>query len=284
MFDSHKNYVIADLHSHSTASDGVLSPKAMFERAQEKGIEIYALTDHDCVDGYLSLQELAKQEQSPKLISGIEWSTLHKGMNIHIVGLNFDATHPSVTQAIKKLQNTREQRSYIIVEKLKKAGLKITYEDVKAISGANHPARPHFAQFLVDSGQVKNTQAAFNKYLGAGKVGDVKSDFPSIEEVVKVTHEAGGVAVFAHPHKYRMTQTKLIGCLEYFKEVGGDAVELGVAQMHPQLRKRLTSVCKSLGLKGSSGSDFHQPNLPWCELGKFEHVPKELEPIWTNFN
>ncbi|MCJ8312919.1 MAG: PHP domain-containing protein [Saccharospirillaceae bacterium] len=107
MFDSHKNYVIADLHSHSTASDGVLSPKAMFERAQEKGIEIYALTDHDCVDGYLSLQELAKQEQSPKLISGIEWSTLHKGMNIHIVGLNFDATHPSVTQAIKKLQNTK---------------------------------------------------------------------------------------------------------------------------------------------------------------------------------
>ncbi|BCE01963.1 PHP domain-containing protein [Marinicellulosiphila megalodicopiae] len=283
MFDSQKNYVIADLHSHSTASDGMLSPKAMYERAQEKGIEIYALTDHDTVDGYLSIKELANKEGVPKLISGIEWSTLYKGMNIHIVGLNFDANHPAVTSAINELQNTRDQRSFIIVERLQKAGLNITYEDVKALSGDNHPARPHFARYLVDSGQVKNSQAAFNKYLGAGKPGDVKTNFPSIEEVIKITQAAGGIAVFAHPHKYKMTQTKLISCIEYFKSAGGNAVELGVAQMNPQLRKRLTLVCKELELKGSSGSDFHQPDLSWCELGKFEHVPKEIEPIWIDF-
>ena len=214
-----------DLHCHTTASDGALAPEVLIDRAIGRNIETLAITDHDTMAGYREVADYAK-ERGLRLIPGIELSSQWRGMGIHVVGLGMDPTHPVMVEAERSQTDVRRARAITIAERLeKKMQKKIDFSAVEALAGGE-VGRPHFAQYLVEQGMVPDRQTAFKKYLGAGKVGDVKSGWPTMETVVKWIVESGGQAVLAHPHHYKLTRTKLLDCIAAFQHAGGQAMEI----------------------------------------------------------
>jgi len=269
-----------DLHSHSLYSDGILRPQAVVSRAKAHGVTTLALTDHDTTQGLAEAREQAALE-GIELIAGIEFSCLWKGMGIHVVGLNVDVTAPSLIQAELQQQQAREERAVTIAERLDKAGFSGTYEGAMALADGGVIGRPHFARYMVSTGKVKSMAAAFKKYLGAGKVGDVKQVWPDIATAVRWITEAGGVAVVAHPDKYKLTRTKLKRLLVDFKEAGGQAMEVVSGRQQPQTTEDLGRIANEFGLYASCGSDFHVPDQPWQELGKCSPLPEGVTPVWN---
>jgi len=273
-----------DLHCHSTASDGKLSPEAVAELVQERDVELFALTDHDTIAGYSELK--ASGALTAKYwVSGIEFSTLALKQNIHIIGLDFDENHPHMLEALAHQAQARKARAKTIALKLTKAGLPDVYEDALALSGsADSIGRPHFAQALLAKGYCHSEQRAFDRWLGAGKIGDVKAGWPTMEQAVEWIKASGGVAVIAHPLRYKMTFSKLRLLIEQFANCGGDAVEVVDTQAKPDKLRHLIRVVDSHGLAGSGGSDFHDPSWRWAPLGEVGEIPASLEPVWQRFS
>lgn len=271
-----------DLHCHSTASDGHLSPSELVARAHEKGVDVLALTDHDTLAG-LPEAEAAALDLGLKLVSGIEFSAQWGGRSIHIVGLNVDVEAPSLRLAVESQLSVRELRGIKVAERLQKAGIGGALEGAKAIASGAVLGRPHFAQFLLESGHVKTINEAFKKYLGAGKPGDVKNLWPEVAEVVGWIVAAGGVAVIAHPHKYKMTRTKLCALVDDFAQAGGQAMEVVSGLMQSGVASFLARICSDYELAASCGSDFHFPGGKWQELGQFSAMPPNCKPVWELF-
>ena len=273
-----------DLHCHTTASDGALSPCDLVMRADDRGIKTLAITDHDTLAGFRDVKLLA-EKQGMQLISGIELSCVWKGINIHIVGLNYDPDSPVIQQAERSQLAVRDERAELIAHRVGKQ-LRQTFdmEQVKAYAGDGAIGRPHFARYMVDQKWVPDMATAFKKYLGSGKTGDVKTGWPELATVVDWVREAGGIAVMAHPHHYKMTRTKLKNCLADFAQAGGQAMEVACGLMTPNERGQMTSLAKELGLMGSCGSDFHGPNKFGLDLGVMPAFPKEITPVWQAFN
>ena len=253
--------MIYDLHTHSNASDGFLSPQALIERAMTKGVGAIALTDHDTLAGQAEAQ-LAAETAGIQLISGIEFSTQWLGRSIHVVGLGFDPAAPSLVEGIARQSISRTERARTIGEKLAKVGIGNAYAGALAIAGDSVLGRPHFAQYLVAEGAVKDVASAFKRYLGAGKIGDVKQQWPTVDEAVHWIKAAGGVAVIAHPDKYDMTRSKLCQLLGLFKEAGGDALEVISGKQINTVTDKLARLAGQFSLAASCGSDFHMPNQP----------------------
>ncbi len=273
-----------DLHCHTTASDGALAPEALIDRAISRNIETLAITDHDTMAGYRQVKEYAK-ECGLRLIPGIELSSQWRGIGIHVVGLNMDPTHPIIVEAERSQTQVRRERAKTIAQRLeKKLQKEIDFKAVEALAGGE-VGRPHFAQYLVEQGMVSDRQTAFKKYLGAGKVGDVKSGWPEMETVVKWIVESGGQAVLAHPHHYNMTRTKLLDCLAGFQYAGGQAMEICCGLMDKNQAGQLKKIAQDQELLGSCGSDFHGPNKFGLDLGVMPPFPKaeDLKPVWANF-
>lgn len=276
--------VIVDLHNHSSASDGELSPEDLLQRAQNEGVELMALTDHDTIDGYLALRELAKTaNDSPQLISGVELSCVWSKMLIHVVGLNFDADNEPLRSALVGQQQARRVRAQLIADKLEKYGFTGAYDYASNLAGESQIGRPHFAQFLVDKGYVNSLNQAFKKYLGAGKPGDVKLTWPQMATAIDWIQRAGGVAVLAHPLHYKMTATKLRTLLADFKAGGGQAIEVICGQQNKERTQYLSQLAAQFELMSSVGSDFHRPGSPWSELGKTGPLPRDCVPVWSQF-
>lgn len=271
-----------DLHSHSTVSDGDLTPTELLTRAAEQGVDVLALTDHDTCAGIAEAQ-LAAQEMSIELIAGIEFSAQWGRRGIHILGLNVDVHSVVLQRAIAEQQSVRVVRGERIAERLSRIGIVGALAGAQAVAGASVLGRPHFAQFLIDQGRVKTVKEAFKKYLGAGKPGDVKNLWPEIKTVVKWIVAAGGVAVIAHPHKYKMTRTKLCALVDDFVVAGGQAIEVVSGIMPPGVADMLASIAHERNLFASCGSDFHFPDARWQELGKFTRLPANCQPIWQLF-
>ena len=269
-----------DLHCHTTASDGSLTPDALLELAREREIDCLAITDHDTVAAY---KELSTPPGTPKLISGIELSTQWRGVNIHIVGLNFDLGSDAITEAEQHQQALRLQRAEKIAEKLAKAGIPDTLAGATAIAGNSTIGRPHFAQHLVNIGAVDDIQQAFKKYLGSGKPGDIKQLWPPLSRIVEWIRGAGGIAVLAHPAKYKLTNTKLGYLCDDFVEAGGQGFEVSSGLQQPAVTKLMAHICKQKKLLASCGSDFHQPGQQWAELGRYSPIPENLETVWQHF-
>jgi predicted metal-dependent phosphoesterase TrpH len=165
--------MIADLHSHSTASDGELSPLDLLHRAQQQGVQLMAITDHDCVDGYLAVSE-QWQDASMRLVSGVELSCVWSKRLIHVVGLNIDVNNQQLREGLAQQQQARRDRAQLIDAKLAKYGFEGSLEYAAKLAGKSQIGRPHFARFLVDKGHVSSENEAFKRYLGAGKPGDIK--------------------------------------------------------------------------------------------------------------
>ncbi|MBL4574756.1 MAG: PHP domain-containing protein [Opitutaceae bacterium] len=269
-----------DLHTHTSVSDGLLSPGDLLARAIEKGVEVLSITDHDSIGAYEILGELS--DYPIKISPGIEFSTQWRGVGVHIVGLNLDLTSVSILQGVARQERARELRAELICEKLIKAGLSINYERVKELANSMNVGRPHFAQHLVELGLVKDIATAFKKYLGNGKSGDVKQGWAELPQIIEWITGSGGTAVLAHPLKYKLTRTKLSLLLDDFIEAGGRGLEVVSGKQTADKTSLLEKRCLQKGLLASCGSDFHQPSN-WSELGNMSAIPKACPTIWSDW-
>lgn len=271
---------IYDLHCHSDQSDGILSPEALVSRAKEQEVSVLALTDHDTVIGLSRAKEKATQ-LGIELINGIEFSTQWCGRNIHIVALNFDLSCDALLSLVESQENRRIERAIEIAQRLEKVGISGSLEGAKVLSGDGVVGRPHFAKYLVKESYVSSVDQAFKKYLGNGKIGDVKQHWPSFDEVIPVIVESGGIAVIAHPKKYDMTRSKLCELIEDFIATGGRAIEVVSGRQPNHEVQDLVRIANKYNLLASIGSDFHYPGTTWSELGVCKYIPEGIQPVWS---
>ncbi len=267
-----------DLHSHSTASDGTLSPTELVHFAAEHGVETLAITDHDTLAAYTELPS----DLPLRLVCGVEFSTLWQGRSIHVLGLDVDPRCADLEHLVEQQQAARLERAHIIADRLCRLKLADNFDDVFARdSGA--PGRPDFARALVARGAVADTKAAFKKYLGAGKRGDVKTLWPDVDTVIKAIRSAKGIAVLAHPAKYRLTRTRLFALVKAFAAAGGEALEVVCGQQDPSTTRQLADLCDDFSLLASCGSDFHSEQHAWSRPGRFPALPRRLTPVWSRW-
>lgn len=268
-----------DLHCHTNLSDGALAPEDLVHYAGALGIDMLAITDHDRAEEMPHLSSLA-QSLSIQLIAGIELSSQWRNIGIHIVGLGVALDSEALDQTVKKQTQTRELRAKEIGLRLTKLNIEDSYAKAKVIAGQSQIGRPHFAQYLVESGQVKDLKTAYKKYLGAGKAGDVKCFWPEMAEVVEWIHRAKGYAVLAHPAKYNLTRRKLDFLCQEFYEAGGDGLEVVSGMQTKDITDYHGELCHRYALYASCGSDFHGPVSSWHDLGKMSPMPSSCRPIW----
>ncbi|WP_051687035.1 PHP domain-containing protein [Microbulbifer sp. HZ11] len=277
-----------DLHCHSTASDGILSPAALVSRAKSAGVTLLALTDHDTVAGIDEAAATAR-EQGVTLMPGIELTARWGRRVIHVVGLNIDRGSDALTDAISERARLRRQRAREIAARLEKRGFTGAFDGARSFSGGDEIGRPHFARWMVAQGYVSDTAKAFKRYLGQGKIGDVSVPWPALAETVAAIHAAKGAAVLAHPLKYGLTRTRLLALLKDFQSAGGDAAEVVCGQQNPVQTREIQALMADAGVQAglhrpnllaSVGSDFHQPEQPWRALGSV-HLPVGAEPVWA---
>lgn len=276
--------MIYDLHTHSNASDGILSPEALISRALARGVTHLAITDHDTLTMLpattLPGGQPGADNCSLDLISGIEFSTQWRGRGLHLVGLHMDIACPRLQGAVASQVQAREIRAREIALRLEKHGIPNVWAGARQFAGSEALGRPHFAQYLVQAGFVPSVQAAFKKYLGSGKPGDVQQCWLAPEEIVSTIIAAGGVAVLAHPLKYALTHTKLRALVADFSAWGGQAIEVISGYQNDADTQLLARLAEQHRLHASCGSDFHVPDRPWQELGAFGALPERCTPVW----
>ncbi|EKA9347597.1 PHP domain-containing protein [Cronobacter sakazakii] len=272
--------IIYDLHSHTTASDGLLTPEQLVHRAVEMGIHTLAITDHDTTAGLPAAhEEIARAGLALRLIDGVEISTLWENHEIHIVGLGIDITHPEMVAFLDGQAQRRTRRAEMIAERLEKARIPGALEAAKRLADGGVVTRGHFARFLIEDGRATNMANVFKHYLARGKTGYVPPQWCTIEQAIDVIHHSGGQAVIAHPGRYQLSAKWLKRLLNQFAAAGGDAMEVAQCQQAPNERNQLASYAGQFGLLASQGSDFHQP-CPWIELGRRLRLPDGLTPVW----
>ncbi|HBH35639.1 MAG TPA: phosphatase [Gammaproteobacteria bacterium] len=274
--------MIYDLHTHSTASDGTLTPTQLVQCAHGAGVRVLALTDHDSIVGIAEAQKAASK-YGLQLIPGAEISVTWQGATIHIVALGIDPQSPSLQQGLKKLVEFRHWRAEEIGRKLEKAGIGGAYEAARSLSNGTLISRTHFARFLVGQGKAKDMRAVFRHYLVKGKPGHVHGQWSSLDEAVGWIREAGGQAVIAHPARYRLTRTKLRRLIRDFREAGGAALEVVSGSHSAEEAFTMAAHAKDYGLLSSAGSDFHSPEQPWIQLGRLPQLPHGCVPVWRDW-
>jgi 3',5'-nucleoside bisphosphate phosphatase len=271
-----------DLHCHSTVSDGALSPAELVRRAQECGVTSLALTDHDTTAGYEEAQAAAIKANI-NLIPGIELSASWKDKTFHIVGLNINPQYPPLLAATNDLQIVRLERAEKIAAKLEKKRIPGALEAVKKAAGDSMITRTHFADFLVSQNHVSTQQEAFDRYLARGKPAYVGTVWVEMDLAVDLITQSGGVAVLAHPLRYKLTANWMKRLLGEFKLAGGQGIEVVTGRCSADEIKLAGNYANSFELAGSVGSDFHSPLNQWVELGRLAPLPANIQPIWELF-
>lgn len=276
-------FPLYDLHSHTLASDGVLTPAALVQRAVEMRVGVLAITDHDTVAGVAEAQQTAAELNLPlKVLAGLEASTLWENHEIHIVGLQVDCQHPRLTQFLAQQHDCRVQRAQMIGERLERARIPDALAGAQRLAQGGVITRGHFARYLVEIGKADNLAQVFKNYLARGKTGYVPPQWCTIKQAIDAIHDSGGYAVLAHPGRYGLSGKWLRRLIAHFAEVGGDAMEVAQCQQAPNERSQLATYARDHQLAASQGSDFHQP-CPWIELGRKLWLPGGVEPIWERF-
>ena len=275
-----QNILNADLHCHSVVSDGTLTPEALAERAKANGVELWALTDHDEIGGQQRAAAAAKA-QGMHYLTGTEVSVTFAGQTVHIVGLGFDAGNPEIMQGLRNTRGGREQRAMEMSDSLAKVGIKGAYEGaLKFVGNPELISRTHFARFLVESGVCRETNEVFRKYLTEGKPGYVPHRWATLRDAVTWITQAQGIAVIAHPGRYKFTPNEEYALFTEFKSHGGRGVEVVTGSHTPQEYIKYAETAKEFGLAASRGSDFHSPDESHTELGTLPFLPGGLTPVW----
>ena len=270
----------ADLHCHSVVSDGTLTPEALAQRAKANGVELWALTDHDEIGG-LARAAAAAQAQGLPFLTGVEISVTFIGHTVHIVGLGFDANDPRLTQGLQQTRGGRGQRAMDMAAGLAKVGIAGAYEGALAFAGNPELiSRTHFARFLVDTKVCKDTHEVFRKYLTEGKPGYVEHRWATLKDAVTWITQAGGIAVIAHPARYKFSTNEEYALFTEFKAHGGQGVEVITGSHTPAEYLSYADTAREFGLAASRGSDFHSPDESHTELGTLPYLPGTLTPVW----
>jgi predicted metal-dependent phosphoesterase TrpH len=272
--------MLADLHTHTTASDGTLSPAELLTAAADAGITTLAITDHDTLAG---CSQLPPVTGGVKVIPGIELSARWRTMGIHVVGLNVRSDSAAMQAATEHQRNIRTERAEVIAHRLEAHGYRDTLAGALKLAGEALPGRPHFARYLHESGQISSESRAYKKFLGQGKSCDIRQNWPELEQVNEWIVAADGIPVLAHPAKYKLTNRKLEALVADFTAAGGMAIEVISGQQKPELTERLGRLALRAGLLASCGSDFHRPGQPWAELGRVAPLPAGLTPVWDRW-
>jgi predicted metal-dependent phosphoesterase TrpH len=270
----------ADLHCHSVVSDGTLEPEALAARARAKGVDLWALTDHDEIGGQQRARAAALAEGMAYL-TGAEISITFAGTTVHIVGLGFDPDDAALQAGLRATRGGREERAREMSDGLARAGIHGAYEGaLKYVSNPELIARTHFARHLVESGVCNDTSEVFRKFLVEGKPGFVPHRWASLGDSVRWITQAGGLAVIAHPGRYKLTANEEYALFSEFKTHGGRGVEV-VTGSHTQADfNKYTDTALEFDLLASRGSDFHSPDESHIDLGTLPPLSKKLTPVW----
>ena len=270
----------ADLHCHSVVSDGTLTPEVLAARAKNNGVELWALTDHDEIAGQQRAAAAAKV-QGLRYLTGTEISITFAGETVHIVGLGFDAEEPNIVQGLKATRGGRTERAKEMADGLAKVGIKDAYEGaLKFVGNPELISRTHFARFLVESGVCGETHEVFRKYLTEGKPGYVPHRWASLRDAVGWITGAKGMAIIAHPARYRFTPNEEYALFSEFKTHGGRGVEVVTGSHTAAEYIRYAETAKEFGLAASRGSDFHSPEESRTDLGALPFLSGHLTPVW----
>ena len=261
-------------------SDGTLEPEALAARAAANGVELWALTDHDEIGGQQRAAAAARAN-GMKYLTGTEISVTFAGETVHIVGLGFDPDDPQMQRGLEQTRGGRGARAHEIAAGLAQVGIKDAYEG--ALKYVGNPAlisRTHFARFLVETGVCKDTPEVFRRYLTDGKPGYVPHRWASLKHAVQWITDAGGLAVIAHPARYKFTANEEYALFSEFKTHGGRGVEVVTGSHTSAEYVKYAETAKEFGLAASRGSDFHSPDESHTDLGQLPFLPGELTPVW----
>jgi 3',5'-nucleoside bisphosphate phosphatase len=271
----------ADLHCHSAVSDGTLEPEALAARAKANGVELWALTDHDEIGGQKRAMAAASAIGLPYL-TGTEISVTFADLTVHIVGLGFDADNAALAEGLRATRGGRRQRAMEMSDGLAKVGVKGAYEG--ALQYVGNPeliSRTHFARFLVESGVCNDTHEVFRKFLVEGKPGFVPHRWATLKHAVHWIVDAGGIAVIAHPARYKFTANEEYALFTEFIAHGGRGVEVVTGSHSSDDALRYTETAIEFDLLASRGSDFHSPEESRVDLGGLPALPAKLTPVWS---
>ena len=270
----------ADLHSHSNLSDGTLSPEALAQRAHACGVELWALTDHDELAGQARAQAAAL-ELGLGYLSGTEISVSFAGQTVHIVGLGFDAQDSALQQGLARTRAGRLERAHAMAHGLAKVGIEGAFEGAQRyVRNPDLIARTHFARFLVDSGVCSDMGAVFRRYLTEGHPGYVPHQWARLGDAVSWITQAGGVAVIAHPARYKFSPSAEYALFTEFIAHGGQGVEVMTGSHSHGEQLRYAETALEFDLLASRGSDFHDPVESRSDLGSLPDLPGKLRPVW----
>ncbi|MCD8215143.1 MAG: PHP domain-containing protein [Clostridiales bacterium] len=256
-----------DLHTHTTASDGTLTPSELIEKAYRIGLETIAVTDHDTTEGLSEALKKAEEYPSLEVIAGTELSSVYKNREVHIAGLFIDKDNVEFKSGLEELREKRIKRNIAMINKLKNIGLDVTYEELISVSGGKVVTRAHFAKLLQEKGCVRDKNEAFSRYIGAGKPGYIKRKVLSAEDSIRLIKKGGGLAVIAHPFMYGFKGRELEDMAADFAFWGADGIECYYPTHSQSDRILALSLAETYGLLPSGGSDFHGENKPGLELG-----------------
>ncbi len=270
----------ADLHCHSCVSDGTLTPEALAQRARERGVELWALTDHDEIGGQHRARDAALALGLPYL-TGTEISVSFCGQTVHIVGLGFDPDDEALKRGLAATRGGRRERALEMAESLAKAGIHGSFEGaLKYVGNPDLISRTHFARYLVETGACADTSEVFRRFLTEGKPGFVPHRWAGLRDAVQWITEAGGMAVIAHPARYKFTANEEHALFSEFKSHGGRGVEVVTGSHSAAEAVRYAEAALEYGLAASRGSDFHSPDESHTDLGALPELPGSLTPVW----
>ena len=275
------NLLNADLHCHSVVSDGTLQPEQLATRARANGVELWALTDHDEVGGQQRAAAAARAAGIDYL-SGCEISVSFAGVTVHIVGLGFDAEDRALRDGLAATRDGRDQRAREMSDALAQVGIKGAFEGaLKYVGNPKLISRTHFARHLVDTGVCSDTNEVFQRFLTEGKPGYVPHRWAALGDAVRWITQAGGLAVIAHPGRYRFTPTEEYALFSEFTQHGGRGVEVVTGSHTTSDYLKYADMAQEFGLLASRGSDFHAPEESHTDLGTLPDLPGQLTPVWT---
>jgi predicted metal-dependent phosphoesterase TrpH len=273
--------MIYDLHAHSVFSDGTLAPTDVVRRAHAHGVTTLALTDHDSTDG-LHEAAAAAADVGLRLVNGCELSVTWNTQLVHILGLGVDPAHAALTRGLEQLRGIRTRRAQEMARQLEKHGVPDAMNGALRHAANGIVTRRHFAQYLVELGLATTVRTVFDKFLRSGKPGHVKTQWAPLADAVEWINAAGGVAVIAHPQRYGLTATKLRRLAREFIDCGGAGLEVISGAGGDDAVQSSAALAERFDLYASVGSDFHDPEQAWNDLGRLAPLPNNLKPVWTH--
>lgn len=275
------NSINADLHCHSVVSDGTLTPEDLALRAHKNGVQLWSLTDHDVIGGQQRARQAA-ESLGMQYTAGVEISVSWMNQTIHIVGIGINPDHPALVAGLRKTRDGRSARGQEIGRQLAAVGIPDAYAG--ALSYAGNPellSRTHFARFLVEKNICKSTDEVFKNYLIEGKPGYIGHVWASLEESVQWITAADGVAIIAHPGRYRLTDMQKHELYQAFKLAGGKGIEVITGSHTPKQYEEYAKIAQQYQFYASRGSDFHDPEESFIDLGRLPNLPSQLQPVWS---